>query len=73
MREAVKAAISSSCDRVANFKDKQKEAITSLVQGTDMLVIPLTGYGKSLCTTTGVQLPLRRRKDIICNLPHAHI
>ena len=31
------------------MKDKQKEAITSFVEGNDVLVILPTGYGKSLC------------------------
>ena len=50
-KEAVEAAIASSCTTVgvANLKDKQKEAITSFVEGNDVVVILPTGYGKSLC------------------------
>ena len=37
--------------RVADLKDKQKEAIASFVLGSDVLVILPTGYGQSLCFT----------------------
>ena len=50
-KEALEAAIASSCATmgVAKLKDKQREAIISFVEGNDVLVILPTGYGKSLC------------------------
>ena len=36
---------------ISSLKDKQREAITSFVDGHDVSVSLPTGYGKSLCYT----------------------
>ena len=36
---------------ISSLKDKQREAITSFVDGHDVFVSLPTGYGKSLCYT----------------------
>ena len=50
-KEAVEAAIFSSCTTIgiAKLKEKQKEVITYFVEGNDVLAILPTGYGKSFC------------------------
>ena len=45
---------------ISSLKDKQREAITSFVDGDDVFVSLPTGYGKSLCYTL---LPLVRQSQ----------
>ena len=53
-KEAVEAAIFSSCTTIGivNWKEKQKEVITYFVEGNDVLAILPTGYGNSLAKPT---------------------
>ena len=48
---------------ISSLKDKQREAITSFVDGHDVFVSLATGYGKSLCYTL---LPLVRPESQRC-------